>query len=217
MRETLVIATGNKGKLREYQQLLSELPLNIVSLEDVGISLEVEETGNTFSDNAWLKALTYSNLTGMLTLSDDSGLEVDALHAQPGVHSARYGGEYLTSDEERVSLLLKNLESVRWTERTARFKCVIAIAGSKNHQINPTEYPNQESKSGRIASVVGSISGMIQYEPRGEDGFGYDPVFFLPSIKQTMAEMTLEYKNLISHRSDATRKVIQVLRTLAGH
>ena len=217
MRETLVIATGNKGKLREYQQLLSELPLNIVSLEDVGISLEVEETGNTFSDNAWLKALTYSNLTGMLTLSDDSGLEVDALHGQPGVHSARYGGEYLTSDEERVSLLLKNLESVRWTERTARFKCVIAIAGSKNHQINPTEYPNQESKSGRIASVVGSISGMIQYEPRGEDGFGYDPVFFLPSIKQTMAEMTLEYKNLISHRSDATRKVIQVLRTLAGH
>jgi len=217
MRETLVIATGNKGKLREYQQLLSELPLNIVSLEDVGISLEVEETGNTFSDNAWLKALTYSNLTGMLTLSDDSGLEVDALHGQPGVHSARYGGEYLTSDEERVSLLLKNLESVRWPERTARFKCVIAIAGSKNHQINPTEYPNQESKSGRIASVVGSISGMIQYEPRGEDGFGYDPVFFLPSIKQTMAEMTLEYKNLISHRSDATRKVIQVLRTLAGH
>tara|TARA_Y100000758_G_scaffold160536_1_gene113954 strand:+ start:1097 stop:1750 length:654 start_codon:yes stop_codon:yes gene_type:complete len=217
MRETLVIATGNKGKLREYQQLLSELPLNIVSLEDMGISLEVEETGNTFSDNAWLKALTYSNLTGMLTLSDDSGLEVDALHGQPGVHSARYGGEYLTSDEERVSLLLKNLESVRWTERTARFKCVIAIAGSKNHQINPTEYPNQESKSGRIASVVGSISGMIQYEPRGEDGFGYDPVFFLPSIKQTMAEMTLEYKNLISHRSDATRKVIQVLRTLAGH
>ena len=212
-----MIATGNKGKLREYQQLLSELPLNIVSLEDVGISLEVEETGNTFSDNAWLKALTYSNLTGMLTLSDDSGLEVDALHGQPGVHSARYGGEYLTSDEERVSLLLKNLESVRWPERTARFKCVIAIAGSKNHQINPTEYPNQESKSGRIASVVGSISGMIQYEPRGEDGFGYDPVFFLPSIKQTMAEMTLEYKNLISHRSDATRKVIQVLRTLAGH
>jgi len=217
MIETLVIATGNKGKLREYQQLLSGLPLNIVSLEDVGISLEVEETGNTFSDNAWLKALTYSNLTGMLTLSDDSGLEVDALQGQPGVHSARYGGACLTSDEARVSLLLKNLETVRWPERTARFKCVIAIAGSKTHQINPTEYPNQESKSVRIASVVGSISGMIQYEPRGEDGFGYDPVFFLPSIKQTMAEMTLEYKNLISHRSDATRKVIQVLRTLAGH
>ena len=217
MRKTLVIATGNKGKLREYQQLLSELPLNIVSLEDVGISLEVEETGNTFSENAWLKALTYSNLTGMLTLSDDSGLEVDALHGQPGVHSARYGGPSLTSDEARVSLLLRNLEAVRWAERTARFKCVIAIAGSKNHQINPAEYPNQESKSVRIASVVGSISGMIQYEPRGEDGFGYDPVFFLPSINQTMAEMTLEYKNLISHRSDATRKVIQVLRTIAEH
>ena len=217
MRETLVIATGNKGKLREYQQLLSELPLNIVSLEDVGISLEVEETGNTFSDNAWLKALTYSNLTGMLTLSDDSGLEVDALHGEPGVHSARYGGACLTSDEARVSLLLRNLEAVRWAERTARFKCVIAIAGSKNHQINPSEYPNRESKSVRIASVVGSISGMIQYKPRGEDGFGYDPVFFLPSINQTMAEMTLEYKNLISHRSDATRKVIQVLRTIAEH
>ena len=215
MRKTLVIATGNKGKLREYQKLLSELPFNIVSLDDVGISLEVEETGNTFSDNAWLKALTYSKLTGMLTLSDDSGLEVDALQGQPGVHSARYGGD-LTSDEERVSLLLKNIESVKWAERTARFKCVIAIAETKKAQFEQAEYANQGSSKARpIASVVGSISGMIQYEPQGEDGFGYDPVFYLPSIKQTMAEMTLEYKNLISHRSDATRKVIQVLRSLA--
>ena len=215
MRKTLVIATGNKGKLREYQKLLSELPFNIVSLDDVGISLEVEETGNTFSDNAWLKALTYSKLTGMLTLSDDSGLEVDALQGQPGVHSARYGGD-LTSDEERVSLLLKNIESVKWAERTARFKCVIAIAETKKAQFEQTEYANQGSSEARpIASVVGSISGMIQYEPQGEDGFGYDPVFYLPSIKQTMAEMTLEYKNLISHRSDATRKVIQIMRSLA--
>ena len=215
MKKTLVIATGNKGKLREYQKLLSELPFNIVSLDDVGISLEVEETGNTFSDNAWLKALTYSKLTGMLTLSDDSGLEVDALQGQPGVHSARYGGD-LTSDEERLSLLLKNIESVKWAERTARFKCVIAIAKTKKAQFEQTEYANQGSSEARpIASVVGSISGMIQYEPQGEGGFGYDPVFYLPSIKQTMAEMTLEYKNLISHRSDATRKVIQVLRSLA--
>ena len=216
MKKTLVIATGNKGKLREYQKLLSELPFNIVSLDDVGISLEVEETGNTFSDNAWLKALTYSKLTGMLTLSDDSGLEVDALQGQPGVHSARYGGESLTSDEERVSLLLKNIESVKWAERTARFKCVIAIAETQKAQFERAEYANQGSSEARpIASVVGSISGMIQYEPQGEGGFGYDPVFYLPSIKQTMAEMTLEYKNLISHRSDATRKVIQVLRSLA--
>ena len=215
MRKTLVIATGNKGKLREYQKLLSELPFNIVSLEEVGISLEVEETGNTFSDNAWLKALTYSKLTGMLTLSDDSGLEVDALQGQPGVHSARYGGD-LTSDEERVSLLLKNIESVKWAERTARFKCVIAIAETQKAQFEQAEYANQGSSEARpIASVVGSISGMIQYEPQGEDGFGYDPVFYLPSIKQTMAEMTLEYKNLISHRSDATRKVIQIMRSLA--
>ena len=129
---------------------------------------------------------------------------------QPGT------GGGLTSDEERVSLLLKNIESVKWAKRTARFKCVIAIAETQKTQCERAEYANQGSSEARpIASVAGSISGMIQYEPQGEDGFGYDPVFYLPSIKQTMAEMTLEYKNLISHRSDANRKVIQVLRSLA--
>ena len=216
MRKTLVIATGNKGKLREYQKLLGDLSFDIVSLGDVGVSFGVEETGHTFVDNAWLKAVTYSRTTGMLTISDDSGLEVDALGGQPGIQSARYGGETLTSDEERVSLLLKNLESVQWRDRTARFKCVIAIAHVTEDQVQPTAYttPNLP-EAGRIASVVGSISGMIQYEPRGAEGFGYDPVFYLPSIQQTMAEMTLEYKNLISHRSDAARKVIQILKSLA--
>ena len=105
---------------------------------------------------------------------------------------------------------------MKWAKRTARFKCVIAIADTPKTQFERSEYANQGSSEARpIASVAGSISGMIQYEPQGEDGFGYDPVFYLPSIKQTMAEMTLEYKNLISHRSDATRKVIQVLRSLA--
>lgn len=186
--------------MREYRELLREVPLELVSLEDLGIPDEVEETGTTFAENARLKASAYAKLGGLLTLSDDSGLEVDALHGEPGVHSARYGGDSQATDQDRVQLLLRNLEGVPWERRTARFRCVIAICRPSRLE----------------ASVVGSVAGMIQYEPQGEKGFGYDPVFYLPSYHQTLAQIPMEEKNRISHRGDAARKAVAVLQRLAG-
>ena len=123
----LLIATGNPGKMREYQGLLRDVPFELVSLQDLGINHEVDETGETFEQNAWLKASEYAAISGILTLADDSGLEVDALSGEPGVRSARYGGDSCTNDQDRVALLLKNLENVPREERGARFRCVIAI------------------------------------------------------------------------------------------
>jgi XTP/dITP diphosphohydrolase len=200
----LLIATRNPGKLREYRQLLQGVPFTLVSLEDVGIAEEVEETGQSFQENAWLKARASAALcrgrfeTCPYVLGDDSGLEVDALAGQPGIHSARYGGNPSASDLDRVELLLRKLEGVPWERRTARFRCVIAIA-----------YPN-----GVGVSVAGAVAGMIQYQPEGTDGFGYDPVFYLPSYGQTMAQLPLEEKNWISHRADAARKAVAALRSL---
>ena len=194
----LLIATHNKGKVQEYRHLLGDLPLELVSLDDVGISADVEETGSTFLENAWLKARTYSGLGGILTLSDDSGLEVDALGGQPGIHSARYGGESCQSDEDRISLLLSNMKDVPWPRRTARFRCCIAICQPEGEEL----------------SVVGSVAGMIQYEPKGSEGFGYDPVFYLPSFGRTMSELSMEVKNRISHRGDATGRTVKALERL---
>ncbi len=224
-RPKLLIATRNQGKMREYQHLFQELPFQLLSLDDLGIDAEVEETGQTFLENAWLKANTYASLSGLLTLSDDSGLEVDALGGEPGIHSARYGGSGASSDppssdQERVSLLLSNLTDVSWPRRTARFRCVIAIASSPATLMD-TDVPysfiikpdklGQQDEPGQLASVVGSVAGMIQYAPQGDEGFGYDPVFYLPSFERTMAQVPLEEKNRISHRSDAARKAAQVI------
>ncbi len=127
MATQLLIATGNPGKMREYAGLLQDIPFELVSLRDLGITHEVEETGDTFEENAWLKASEYAAISGLLTLADDSGLEVDALSGDPGVRSARYGGEACTSDQDRVQLLLKNMQDVPWEKRGARFRCVISI------------------------------------------------------------------------------------------
>ncbi len=191
----LLIATHNSGKVQEFRHLLQDLPLEPVSLADLGIGEEVAETGQTFRENALLKARAYSRLGGCLTLSDDSGLEVDALGGAPGVHSARYGGAAGSSDQERVDLLLANLSGVPWPQRTARFRCVIAICRP--------EAPHR--------LVVGSVAGMIQYEPVGSEGFGYDPVFYLPSLRRTLAQLTLTEKNLVSHRADAANRAQAVL------
>jgi len=198
-RAKLLIATRNPGKMREYRQLLRDAPFELVSLDDLGITEEVEETGQTFEENARLKACTYARLSGTLTLSDDSGLEVDALGGEPGIRSARYGGDPNATDQDRVRLLLSKLEGVPWERRTARFRCVIAISWPK----------------GAEASVVGSVAGMIQYRPEGNEGFGYDPVFYLPSYGQTMAQLSLAEKNRISHRSDAARKAVAALQRIA--
>ena len=200
----LLVATHNPGKMREYRGLLRDAPYDLVSLDDMGISLEVEETGETFLDNAWLKARGYAAEAGMLTLADDSGLEVDALAGDPGVRSARYGGDACRSDQDRVELLLRNLAEMPWERRTARFRCVIAVAKPP------------AAGDGDVASVVGSVAGMIQCEPVGDEGFGYDPVFYLPSFDRTIAQLPLDLKNRISHRSDAARRAVAALEKLVA-
>lgn len=199
-RKKLLVATHNQGKVREYAELLSGLPVDLLSLDDLGISHDVDETGATFRENAWLKARTYSRLGDMLTLSDDSGLAVDALGGEPGVHSARYGGEACRRDEERVQLLLSNLQGVPWELRTSRFLCFIAIC----------------DPDGAEVSVVGSVAGMIQYEPEGDLGFGYDPVFYLPTFGCTIAQIPMAEKNRISHRGDAAHRAAGALRRLVS-
>ena len=196
----LLIATGNPGKLREYAGLLAGAPYRLVSLTDVGITREVAETGATFAENAWLKASQYAAMSGMLTLADDSGLEVDALGGAPGVHSARYGGAACRTDADRVALLLRNLDGIPWPQRTARFRCVINLA--------------RPDAAGPLVAVVGAVAGMIQYAPQGNDGFGYDPVFHLPSFGQTVAQLPIDDKNRISHRGRAAARALAALTAL---
>ena len=198
---TLLVATRNAGKMREYRELLDGYAGRLISLDEAGIPDEVEETGATFAENARLKAETYCRLSGCLTLSDDSGLEAHALGGAPGVYSARYGGDACRSDADRVALLLHNLDGVPWARRIARFRCFTAIARPHGGQC-------------RIAILVGAVAGMIQYEPAGEHGFGYDPVFYLPSYGRTLAQLPVDAKNRISHRGDAARKARRILDAL---
>lgn len=186
----LLLASHNEGKLQEFRQLLVGVPFEMTSLKAQSVLEDVEETGVTFQENACIKAEAYARLTGLLTLADDSGLEVDALGGAPGVYSARYGGPGL-SDEDRVDLLLRNLRSVPWNLRGARFRCVIAIAAPER----------------RTVMVEGVVEGVIQYEPLGNSGFGYDPVFYLPELGLTTAELPMNQKNALSHRGQAARKV----------
>ena len=192
----LLVATRNPGKMVELRELLDGVPFWLTSLDDEGVADEVEETGATFEENARLKASFYASLTGLLTLADDSGLEVDALSGEPGVHSARYGGPGLT-DEDRVELLLKNMKDVPWEKRAGRFRCVISI-------LSPSE---------DFGMMNGVVEGIIQYEPKGANGFGYDPVFYLPHLGKTTAELSLEEKNLLSHRGQAARKAAGLLKS----
>ena len=193
----LLVATRNLGKAREYSQLLRDIPFEVVTLEQVGVDEEVEETGSTFEENARLKADAYASLSGLLTLADDSGLEVDALGGEPGVRSARYAGPEAT-DRDRVDLLLSILKDVKWGDRTGRFRCVIAIA----------------RPSGEVKTVTGKVEGFIQDAPKGDDGFGYDPVFYVPHLGKTIAELSTDEKNGISHRGQAARKALALLESM---
>lgn len=183
----LLIATHNRGKLVEYQHMFGNLPLELVTLNDVGIYKDVEETGTTFAENARLKATTYAQQSGLLTLADDSGLEVDALGGEPGVYSKRYAGEG-KSDAERVVFLLDKLRDVPQGKRSARFRCAIAIA----------------SPDGKLHETDGTCEGEIIFAPRGSNGFGYDPIFFFPPRDMTMAQLSPEEKNRVSHRAQAS-------------
>jgi len=194
----LLLATNNQAKVREYKSLLHSLPYELVTLAEQGITTVVSEVGETMEENARLKATLLADKSRLLALADDSGLAVDALGGEPGQLSARYAGEN-ASDKDRVSYLLSRLKGVPWQKRSACFRCVIAIA----------------TPDGEVEFCSGECRGMITLDPRGEQGFGYDPIFYLPELDKTMAELPLEMKNQISHRGQAARKVYQVLERLA--
>ena len=194
----LLIGTWNKGKRRELQQLLSDLPFALMGLDDIpGLEL-VLETGGTFVENASLKACGYARQSGLLTLADDSGLEVDALKGAPGVLSARYAGEQ-ASDQQRVEKLLADLSNVAAPGRRARFVSAVATAISNGSILNMS---------------LGMCEGQIAFEPRGSGGFGYDPVFIPAGYDMTFAELAPEIKNQISHRHSALQKAHECLRNL---
>ena len=197
MSYKLLLATNNQAKVREYRSLLSNVPLELVTLAEQGITTVVDEVGESLEENARLKATVLATEAQLLALADDSGLEVDALGGEPGRLSARYAGEG-ASDRDRVNYLLSRLRDVPWEKRSACFRCVIAIA----------------APGGEIELCSGECQGFITFEPRGEHGFGYDPVFYLPELGKTMAELPLEIKNQVSHRGQAARKAHQVLERL---
>jgi len=197
LQHQLLLATNNQAKVREYKSLLQDLPCKLVTLAEKGITTTVNEEGETLEENAVLKAKALAEESQMLALADDSGLEVDALGGEPGPLSARYAGED-ASDIERVNYLLTRLNSVPPEKRSARFRCVIAIATPGNN----------------VELCQGECRGYITLAPKGEYGFGYDPVFYLPELDKTMAELPLELKNRVSHRGQAVRKAREVLLQL---
>ena len=184
----LLIATRNSGKVNEYRELLGAIPYQLTSLHQEGITVEVEETGASYEENARLKAEAYAQASGLLTLADDSGIEVDALGGAPGYPSARYGGPGLT-DAERVQLLLRNVEGVPDAERSGRFVCTIALA--------------EPDAPTRV--VAAAVEGVVTYAPQGDSGFGYDPIFFYPPFGKTFAQVPQLQKNAVSHRGQAAR------------
>jgi XTP/dITP diphosphohydrolase len=188
----LLIATRNPGKLREFAAIFDGLGLRLRTLDELGIPDEIEETGSTFAENAVLKAEGYAALSGLPALADDSGLEVAALGGAPGVYSARYGG---VKGEAQLRYLLEQLKDVPWHARLARFVCVIALARPGG----PTEL------------AEGTLPGVIELEPRGTGGFGYDPLFYLLDENCTLAELPAEHKNQISHRAAAARAAREIL------
>lgn len=202
-RPTLIIATNNPGKVREFRALLDGCGFDLALPAEVGVTFEVEETGTTFEANARLKAEAASALTRLPALADDSGLEVDALDGRPGIFSARYAGGDRTdpalTDEERYRIVLDEMRHVQEGRRGARFRAVIAIAA-----------PGRETRT-----VEGVFGGRIGNEPRGDGGFGYDPIFLVAGRDITSAELPEEEKNAMSHRGRAARKALPILKELA--
>jgi XTP/dITP diphosphohydrolase len=186
----LIVATKNKGKLEEIAQILAPFSWEVVSMSQIGITIDVEETGSTFEENALIKAESIRRLSGEMVLADDSGLEVDYLDGAPGIYSARYAGEGAT-DADRNRKLLDALKGAPADQRTARFVCAVALV-----------FPDGSSVTAR-----GTCEGSIASEPAGSNGFGYDPLFYVPELEKTVAQMDPELKNSISHRGNALRKL----------
>lgn len=195
----ILLATNNQGKVKEMKSIMSDLGINVYSLKDKGIDVQVEEDGNTFEENAIKKAEEIAKISGMITVSDDSGLEVYALNLRPGIYSARYAGEGATSDM-LCKKLLSEMENVADSDRGARFVSVVAIT-----------YPN-----GKTLTLRGECEGTIIRQMLGDGGFGYDPVFYIEEKKMTFSEMPLEEKNKISHRAKAFFKLKEHLRSELG-
>lgn len=191
----VVLASGNKGKVREINQILAGLDIEVVPQTEFDVP-EIEETGLTFVENAILKARNAAQLTGLPAIADDSGLEVDALKGEPGIYSARYAGAG-ASDEENLQKMLSEMEGVPESQRTARFQCLMVYM---EHGGDPTPVICQGTWEGRITT-----------EPRGENGFGYDPVFYVPDHDCTSAQLSSDEKNSLSHRGQALRKLVDAL------
>ena len=195
--EKLIFATGNEGKMKEIRMILGDLDYEILSMKEAGITADIVEDGKTFEENAMIKAKAISKLANCLVLADDSGLEVDYMDKQPGIYSARWMGED-TSYDIKNKKIIENLEGVPEEKRTARFVCAVAAA-----------FPD-----GRVITKRGTIEGIIGYEQRGENGFGYDPIFFLPEYGMTTAELPVEEKNKISHRGRALEQIKEELKKM---
>lgn len=191
----IIFATGNEGKMKEIRMILSDLGVEVLSMKEAGISVDIVEDGKTFEENAIIKALAVAKACGEVVLADDSGLEIDALNKEPGIYSARYMGEDTSYDIKNRNLI-DRLNGVKDEDRTARFVCAIAAA-----------FPD-----GSYVTKVAAMEGRIGYEIKGENGFGYDPIFVLPKYGCTTAELSPEQKNEESHRGKALRMIKEELR-----
>lgn len=194
MKQRLIFATGNQDKMREIREILGDKDYEILSMKEAGIDFDIVEDGSTFEENAMIKAKAVMEATGALTLADDSGLEIDAFGGGPGIYSARYLGTD-TSYIEKNKVILEKLKDIPEEKRTARFVCAIAAA-----------FPN-----GQTLTTRGTMEGIIGYEAKGENGFGYDPIFYLPQLEKYSAELSREEKNSLSHRGEALRKMKEIL------
>lgn len=191
----IMFATGNEGKMKEIREILKDLDVQVLSMKEAGIQVDIVEDGTTFEENAIIKAKAVCQASGEIALADDSGLVIDYLNGEPGVYSARYMGEN-TSYHIKNANLIERLQGVPDEQRTARFACVIAVA-----------FPD-----GTVKTVYGAMEGRIGYEEAGENGFGYDPIFYLPEYDCTSAQLSMEEKNKISHRGKALRAIKDELR-----
>lgn len=191
----MIFATTNQGKVREIKAILGDIGEDIISLKEAGISVNIVEDGTTFEENAIIKAKAIMEMTGQMVLADDSGLEVDAMNKEPGIYSARFMGED-TSYDIKNKEIIKRLEGVEGDARSARFVCVIAAA-----------FPN-----GEVITTRGTIEGVIAKEQRGTNGFGYDPIVYVPEYGMTTGEMDPEQKNAISHRGKALMAMKEILK-----
>lgn len=194
MGTTIIFATGNQGKMREIRQILNGMDVELLSIKEAGITLDIVEDGTTFEENALIKAKAAAAHTKHIVLADDSGLEIDYLNKEPGIYSARYLGEETSYDIKNAELL-RRMEGVEDEKRTARFVCAIAAV----------------MPDGEIFTTRGIIEGRIGYEPKGDNGFGYDPIFYVPEYGCTTAQLTEEEKNAVSHRGRALKAMREEL------